>query len=295
VSSAILDEQIVRRAGWRQSTLGRIVGRPGGFFGTAVVACLLVVVAFAGTIAPYSAAAQDIPARLQGPSWHHLLGTDQLGRDLLSRILFGVRIELKVAVPAVVAAWVFGEALGLVAGYLGGVVDNVLMVVMDTLQAFPAVILALTLLALLGPSLIDVIIVIAVSYAPGYARVTRASVLGVKQDTFVEAERALGAGKSRITFVHILPNIMPPLFILSAMNLPSAIATEVGLSFLGLGVQPPTPSWGVILADGFTYVEAAPWAVLWVALFLMVTTLGFTTLGERLRDVVDPRLAGSER
>jgi peptide/nickel transport system permease protein len=279
---------------WEQSVFARVLRRPGGLFGTSVMAGLLVIVVFGGIIAPYTAAAQDIPARLQGPSWRHLLGTDELGRDLLSRILFGVRIELKVALPAVAAALVIGLALGLASGYLGGVVDNALIIVMDTLQAFPAVILALTLLALLGPSLTDVVIVIAISFAPGYARVARASVLGVKQNTFIEAERVLGASRPRITFVHVLPNILPPLFILSAMNVPSAIAIEVGLSFLGLGVQAPTPSWGVILADGFNYVQTAPWAVVWVALVLMITTLGVTLLGESLRDVLDPRFAGSE-
>ena len=166
---------------------------------------------------------------------------------------------------------------------------------MDTVQAFPAVILALALLAVLGPSLRNVIIVIGVSFAPGYARVARALVLSSKQDHYVEAERALGAGTRRIVGVHILPNIVAPLFILLAMDMPGAITVEAGLSFLGVGVQPPTPSWGVILADGFDRVRDTPWPVIGAGGFLMITTLGFTMLGETLRDVVDPRLSGVRR
>ena len=164
---------------------------------------------------------------------------------------------------------------------------------MDTVQAFPTVILALALLALLGPSLQNVIIVIVVSFAPGYARVARASLLSAKQDLYVEAERALGAGDGRIVGVHILPNIVAPLFILLAMDLAAAITIEAGLSFLGVGVPPPTPSWGVILADGFNRVRDTPWPVLSAGLVLMITTLAFTMLGETLRDVVDPRLSGT--
>jgi len=271
------------------------VRNPAGLVGLVVVPGLLVLAAFAPQIAPYDPAHQDILNRLQGPSADHLLGTDQLGRDLLSRLVFGVRIELRVAVPATIGALALGVLLGLAAGYLGGRVDNALIVVMDTIQAFPAVILALTILALLGPSLGNVAIVLAVALAPAFARVTRALVLAVKQNPYIEAERSLGAGTPRIVLVHVAPNILPPLLTLVAMTLPIAIAAEAGLSFLGLGVQPPTPSWGVILADGFTYVRDAPWAVVWTGLALMVTTLGFTFLGETLRDELDPRLAGALR
>jgi len=275
--------------------LKEVAGRPAGLFGLALVVFLLLIVAFAPQIAPYEPSAQNITERLQGPSGSHLLGTDELGRDLLSRLLFGTGIALGVAFPAVLAALVAGLVVGMIAGYLGGRIDNALVVVMDTVQAFPAVILALALLAVLGPSLRNVIIVIAVSFAPGYARVARALVLSTKQDQFVEAERALGAGDGRIIGVHILPNIIAPLFILLAMDLPAAITVEAGLSFLGVGVQPPTPSWGVILADGFDRVRDTPWPVLSAALILMLTTLGFTMLGETLRDVVDPKLSGVRR
>jgi peptide/nickel transport system permease protein len=272
-----------------------VASRPAGLFGLIVVGGLILLAVFAPLIAPYDPAAQEVSNRLQGPSWAHPLGTDQLGRDLLSRLIYGTRVALSVALPGVAAALAIGLLLGLVAGYVGRRTDASLIVVMDTLQAFPAVILALTLLALLGASRTSVIIVIAVAFAPNYARVTRALVLTTKQNPFVEAVRSLGAGNTRILGIHILPNVIAPLFILLAMDLPSAIVVEAGLSFLGLGVPPPTPSWGVILQDGFERVRDAPWAIIWASLTLMVVTLGCTFLGETLRDVVDPRLAGLRR
>ncbi len=193
------------------------------------------------------------------------------------------------------AALVFGLVLGVVAGYRGGMLDNVLIVVMDSLQAFPTVILALVLLALLGSSLQNVIIVITVSFIPNYARVSRALVLALKNNQFVEAERSLGASPLRLVSFHVVPNILAPLFILLAMDIPSAITVEAGLSFLGLGVQPPTASWGVMLSDGFVRVEDSPWGVIAPGLALMLTTLAFTLLGETLRDVFDPRLSGVRR
>jgi peptide/nickel transport system permease protein len=279
----------------RQSMLGRLVRRPAGLFGLVLVTGLLLVAVLAPYLVPYDGAAQDIPNRLQGPSSSHLLGTDHLGRDLLSRIMLGVRIELGVAIPGVCAALGLGLLLGLTAGYLGGWIDNAAVVFLDTMQAFPSVILALVLVAVLGPSRTNLVVVIAITFAPQAARVTRASVFVLKQDPFIEAERALGARSLRILGVHVLPNIIAPLFILLAMNIPSAITVEAGLSFLGMGVQPPTPSWGVILSEGFENVYEAPWAVVWTGLALVVTTIGFTTLGETLRDLSDPRLSGAKR
>jgi peptide/nickel transport system permease protein len=275
--------------------LREVARRPAGLFGLIVVGGLFFLAIFAPFIAPYDPAEQDIPNRLQGPSWDHLLGTDQLGRDILSRLIFGVRVALSVALPGVAAALVIGLVLGLIAGYIGGRTDNATIIMMDTLQAFPAVILALVLLALLGASRTSVIIVIAVAFAPNYARVTRALVLTTKQNQFVEAARSLGAGNSRIVGIHILPNVIAPLFILLAMDLPAAITIEAGLSFLGLGVPPPTPSWGVILQDAFDRVRDIAWPIIWAGLTLMVVTLGCTFLGETLRDVADPRLAGVRR
>jgi peptide/nickel transport system permease protein len=188
-----------------------------------------------------------------------------------------------------------GLLLGLPAGYLGGRVDALVLVVLDTLHALPTVVLALTLLALLGNSLTNVVLVLTVSLAPSFARVARASVFAVKHSAYVEAQRILGASTRRIMVRHILPNIIPPLLLLVAMNLPTAIAVETGLSFLGLGVRPPTPSWGVIMADGFQRVRTTPWPIIWTCLALGITTLGCTLLGEGLRDVLDPKFRKSER
>jgi len=275
--------------------LREMARRPEGIFSLVLVGGLLLIILFAPWIAPYNPAHQDIQRRLEGPSADYWLGTDHLGRDLFSRLIYGTRVALGTAFPSVLSALIVGLLLGLTAGYIGGNVDNVILIVMDTLQAFPAIILTLALLALLGPSATNVILVIAIAYTPGYARIVRAQVLSIRENPFVEVERSLGANDLRILFIHILPNILAPLIILLAMDLPTAITTEAGLSFLGLGVRPPTPSWGIILADGFAKIRNSPWPVLWASLTLMITTLGFTLFGETLRDVLDPKLAGSRR
>jgi peptide/nickel transport system permease protein len=274
--------------------LADIAAKPSGLFALVLVGLLLLVVVAAPLIAPHDPAAQDIGNRLQGPSAQYWLGTDQLGRDLLSRGLFGARIALGVALPAGLLGLGIGLLLGLIAGYFGGKTDNVLVVLMDSMQAFPAVILALALLTLLGPSLRNVILVVAITFAPAYARMARASVFVAREETYSEAERALGVGNVRIVALHILPNVIAPLFILLAINVPVAVTVEAGLSFLGLGVPPPEPSWGVMLSDGFRRVRDTPWPVIVPGLALMLTTLGFTLLGEALRDRLDPRLSGAQ-
>jgi peptide/nickel transport system permease protein len=273
--------------------LGDVLQQPLGVLGFLIVLAFMVMVLLAPLLAPYGYAEQDIPSMLQGPSQAHWLGTDHLGRDLWSRIVYGARIALSVAVPAVVIALSGGIVIGLIAGYVGGAVDDVTLVILDSIQAFPAVILALTILALLGPSLINVIIVIGLAWTPGYARVARAQVLTTKQNQYIEVERSLGASQARILGFHILPNIISPLLILAAMDLPVVITFEAGLSFLGLGVRPPTPSWGVILSDGFSFIRQSPWPITWAGLTLIITTLGFTLFGETLRDVLDPALSGT--
>ena len=279
-----------RREG--RNAIGEVLGSPGGAIGAVVVVGLLVLAVFGPEIAPYSATAINPLNTLQGPSLHHLLGTDQLGRDILSRLILGTRLELSVAVPSVGGAVCLGLLLGLVGAYVGGVVDNLVVLLMDSVQAFPAVVLALGLLAIIGPSTRNLILVIGLAFTPNYARVSRALVYSVKQEQFVLAERSLGARGERIMLRHIVPNIVAPLLILMAMDMPSAITTEAGLSFLGLGVPPPNPSWGAILADGFNYIQQSPWAVIWTSVTLAVTTVGFMLLGEALRDVFDPRVRG---
>jgi peptide/nickel transport system permease protein len=279
----------------RIPVLGEVLKQPLGALGFAIVLGFILVVIFAPLLAPYSYEKQDIPHMLNGPSRTYLLGTDHLGRDLLSRLIYGSRIALGTAVPSVAIALVGGMLLGLISGYLGGFVDDVIIVFIDSIKAFPAVVLALAILAMLGPSLTNEIIVIGLAWIPGYARVARAQVMSVRQNVYIQAEQSLGATAPRIVLRHILPNILAPVLILAAMDLPVVITFEAGLSFLGMGVRPPTPSWGVILADGFNFIRESPWAITWAAVVLLVTTLGFTLFGETLRDVLDPRLIGTRR
>jgi peptide/nickel transport system permease protein len=270
----------------------RIAGAPSGVFGLVVVVLLVLLAVFAPVLAPHDYTKLDVEHRMQGPSATYWLGTDNLGRDLLSRLMVGARIALQIAVPAVAIGVFLGLLLGLAAGYLGGKVDASVVVVLDAIQSFPAVVLALAVLALLGGSTVNIVLVIAVSFVPSFGRVTRASVQSIRRLPFIDAERNLGAGPLRIIGRHVLPNVVAPLIVLTAMNLPNAVAIESGLAFLGLGVQPPTPDWGVVLSDGFGRIRDSPWPVLWACAALAVTTLGFTFLGERLRDVLDVRTVG---
>lgn len=259
----------------------------GGKVAAAVVLAIVLVAIFAPLIAPYPFDAQDIPNRLQGPSADYLLGTDHFGRDLLSRAIYGTRIALSTALPAIGLALAIGTLLGLAAGYLGGLADSVVVLLLDTLQAFPGVILALAILALAGPD--SLVYVLAVTFVPGYARVIRAQVMSARAQVYVQAERNLGAGSPRILFRHILPNVIAPIIVLAAMDIPTVITLEAGLSFLGLGVPPPAPSWGVMLSEGFQYMTQAPWQIIVAGAALIITTLAITLFGEALQRVLDPR------
>ncbi len=281
------------RAIARLPVLGEVLERPLGALGFFIVLVFILTVVFAPLIAPYGFKDQDIPNRLEGPSATHWLGTDHLGRYLFSRLAYGSRIALVTAIPSVSVALVTGILLGLIAGYAGGVIDDVIVVTMDTLQAFPAIMLSLAILALLGPSLVNVILVIGLTWMPNYARVIRAQVLSAREAVYVEAERSLGASDRRILLSHILPNVIAPALLLAAMDLPWVITFEAGLSFMGMGLPPPTPSWGFILSDGFNNIRQSPWPIAWSGVTLVLTTLGFTLFGETLRDVLDPRLSGT--
>jgi peptide/nickel transport system permease protein len=277
----------------RVPVLGDVLRQPLGAVGFVIVFAFLICVIFAPIIAHYDYARQDIPNRMQGPSMKYWLGTDQLGRDIFSRLVYGSRIAFGTAVPSVAIALITGTILGLIAGYVGGPVDNVIVVIMDTLQAFPSIMLSLAILALLGPSLVNVIIVIGLTWMPNYARVIRAQTLSVREKSFVEAERSLGSTNRGILLSHILPNVIGPALLLAAMDLPWVITFEAGLSFMGMGVRPPSPSWGVILSEGFDNIFQSQWPIIWSGLTLALTTLGFTFFGEALRDVLDPRLSGT--
>ncbi|HLO30248.1 MAG TPA: ABC transporter permease [Anaerolineales bacterium] len=277
----------------RLPVLGDVLRQPLGVVGFAIVLTFVICVLFAPLIAPYEYDRQDIPNRLQGPSTSYWLGTDHIGRDIFSRLVYGSRIAFGTAVPSVGIAVVTGVFLGLIAGYVGGIVDNVIVVFMDMLQAFPSIMLSLAILALLGPSRTNVIIVIGLTWMPNYARVIRAQTLSIREKAYVEAERSLGARDRVILFSHILPNVIAPALLLAAMDLPWVITFEAGLSFMGMGLPPPSPSWGAILSDGFNHIFESQWPILWSGLTLALTTLGFTLFGEALRDVLDPRLSGT--
>jgi peptide/nickel transport system permease protein len=239
---------------------------------------------------PYNPIAMNIPDRMQGPSWNHLLGTDQLGRDTFSRVIMGGQVALKVALPAIFGAMAIGLTLGMIAGYGPKWLDNLLMLLFDTIRSFPTVMFALAVVALVGPSLQTVVFVVMATSIPTYGRVARTQTLTLRNSEFILAERAMGASVARILGVHMLPNIIGVLAVLAAMDIPTVIALEAGLSFLGLGVKPPTPSWGVLLKDGYALIRQTPWLVVAGGLPIILATLGFTFLGESLRDVVDPKL-----
>ena len=220
----------------------------------------------------------------------HFLGTDQLGRDVYSRVVYGGRIALWVSLVAVSLSLLGGLVLGMLAGYGPRWLDNLLVLVFDAVRSFPTIMFALAMVTLLGPSIPTIITVIVVASIPVYGRIVRIQTLSMKETEFVLAERALGAGPVRILFSHILPNVIGPLLILASMEIPVVITIEAGLSFLGLGVRPPTPTWGSILQDGYQYIRDTPWLVIAGGLPLILTTLGFTFLGEALRDAFDPKL-----
>jgi len=257
--------------------------------GAALIITLILIAVFADYIAPYEPTAQ-IGRRLQPPSSEFLLGTHSLGRDVLSRIIHASRVSLYVGVVAVGLAVLIGVPLGVLTGYIGGMFDNTMMRLIDIMLAFPALVLAIVLAGLLGPSVTNAMIAIAIVYAPHFARVSRGSVLSAKEEVYIEAARVVGCRPLRILALHILPNIMAPLIVLSTLQLSTAILTEAGLSFLGLGTQPPDPSWGIMLSRGRVHMELAPGVAIFPGLAIAITVLAFNFLGDGLRDVLDPRL-----
>ena len=268
----------------------RISSNPLGLLGLCLVTLMVVSALGASIFSPYDPIQLNIMDRLQGPSANHLLGTDQLGRDLFSRVLFGGQVALKVAFLTIGLALIVGIVLGLIAGYGPAWLDNSIMLLFDTIRSVPTIMLALAAVTVVGPSITTVIFVIAVSSIPIYGRIVRTQTLTIKSKDFVNAERLMGASLLRILSIHLLPNILGPLLILASMDIPTIIALEAGLSFLGMGVKPPTPSWGSILNDGFSLIRNTPWPIIAGSIPLVLATLGFTFLGESLRDLLDPKL-----
>ena len=271
----------------------RISSDPLGLLGLCLVTLMVVSALGASIFAPYDPIQLNIMERLQGPSANHLLGTDQLGRDLFSRVLFGGQVALKVAFLSIGSALIVGIVLGLIAGYGPAWLDNSIMLLFDTIRSVPTIMLALVTVAFVGASLTTLIFVIAASSIPSYGRIVRTQTLTIKSKDFVKAEMLMGASLPRILSIHLLPNILGPLLILASMDIPSIIALEAGLSFLGMGVKPPTPSWGSILNDGFALIRNTPWPIIAGSIPLVLATLGFTFLGESLRDLLDPKLRKS--
>ncbi|MDA7982380.1 MAG: ABC transporter permease [Alphaproteobacteria bacterium] len=269
-----------------------ILGNPLGALGFGIVLLLVLVAIFADFIAPYGYADLNVRDRMQGPSPAHLLGTDQLGRDTFSRAVVGTRVALLVALPAVGGALFFGMLLGMTAALGARWLDNAIMLFLDTIRSFPTVMFALAVVALVGPSLATVVAVVMITSVPVYGRVARTQTLALVNSEFILAERTMQASFLRILFVHMLPNIFGVLAILAALDIPAVIALEAGLSFLGLGVKPPTPSWGVLLRDGYALIRSTPWLVVAGVIPVILATLGFTFFGEALRDVLDPKLRG---
>ncbi len=274
----------------RKSKFIRVITNPTGFIGSLLVLLILLAALFAPFIAPRDPLEINVMNRFEAPGRTFRLGTDDIGRDLLSRIIYGSRIALSVAIPAIIFGVVIGLILGITAGYSSEKVDSFLIVFFDILRSMPALIFAIVILTMLGPSIYVLPVIMGVTRVPIYGRLIRASTLRVKYNEYVVASQALGGSKARTMFKHILPNVAAPLFIQAAMDIPVMITFEAGLSFLGLGVPPPAPSWGHILRTGYLNVRHAPHIVIYGGLALIVATLGFTLLGETLRDVFDPRL-----
>jgi peptide/nickel transport system permease protein len=269
----------------------RLLRNRSGAVGLVIIALYLIVAVFGLLrLTPYPSVEQHVPDRLQGPSPQYSMGTDLFGRDVASRLIEGTTNSLRVAALSVLLSGTLGTFLGTVSAFSGGRVDNIIMRIMDVFFAFPAILLALLVVAILGPGLNNTVLAIATVYTPIFARVARGPVLVVKETEFVLAARCLGAPEWRILFRHVLPNTLAPLIVQISLALSWALLTEAGLSFLGLGTQPPQPSWGVMLSESRGISEIAPWLMFFPGLAIMLGVLGFNLLGDGLRDVLDPRL-----
>ena len=270
----------------------RLVRSPNLVVGAAVLALVVGAAIFAPQIAPHSPIDQAFTDQLRPPSPPHLFGTDEFGRDVFSRVLYGARIALVIGVLADGIALALGVVLGVVSGYFGGRVDAVVMRSVDVVLAFPYLLLAMVVVTILGPSLINAMIAIGIVYTPQFARLVRAAVLAIKEQEFVEAAGAVGAGVARVLGRHILPNILSPIIVMATLTVGFTIVETAGLSFLGLGASPPTPEWGSMLATGRSFMLTAPWIATFPGLAILVTVVGFNLMGDGLRDLLDPRLRG---
>ncbi len=260
--------------------------------GLIIILIMIIVAIFANQIADYETVVikQNLASRLQPPSLKHILGTDEFGRDIFARLIHGARVSLQVGVLAVGVSIIVGGSLGAVAGYYGGKLDNVIMRIMDIFLAVPSILLAIAIVSALGPNLVNLMISISISSVPSYARIVRASVLSIRDQEFIEAAKAIGASDRRIIFRHIIPNSLAPVIVQGTLGVAGAILATAGLSFIGLGIQPPAPEWGSMLSGGRQYLRYAWWVTTFPGIAIMITILSLNLLGDGLRDALDPRL-----
>jgi peptide/nickel transport system permease protein len=287
LTAALVDEAAVESPARR--ALMRLVRRKGAMFGLAVIVLFVALAVFAPLVAPYDPTAQSWTSVRKAPSALHWFGTDDVGRDVLARIIFGARASLVAGCISVAIALAIGVPLGLAAGYIGGFLDALISRITDAMLAIPFLILAIALAAFLGPSLRNAMIAIGITTTPIFVRLTRGQVMAVKVEDYVEAARAVGNPPWRVAFVHILPNILPALMVQASLSIAAAIIAEAALSFLGLGQQPPAPSWGSMLNAAQRFLANAPWMAVWPGLAIFLTVMSFNLLGDGLRDALDPR------
>lgn len=264
--------------------------RPGGTFALLAVTLLCLLAIAAPLIAPYAPNTIAPANRLMDPSFQHILGTDHLGRDILSRLIYGARIALGISLSVIAISLTAGVVLGIVAALSPRPVDLLIVGIFDVVTSFPSIILALALVAVFGPGLGNVVLLVSIVFIPHFGRVARSQTITLRNSPFIEAEKVLGAQTWRIILHHVIPNIIGPIFVLACMDIPVVITIEAGLSFLGLGVRPPLASWGNLLNDGYVYLDQSPWLATFSGISLILATLGFALLGEALRDTLDPKL-----
>lgn len=255
-----------------------------------IIGLVIFAAIFPGFLSPYGPAEMSLAHRLSPPSSEHFMGTDQFGRDTFTRVIFGAQISVYVGIVAVVLAGLLGILIGTISGFSGGVIDNILMRVIDAMLAFPPILFALVLITILGPAISSLMLTMGIVYSPRMARLARGCILMVKNELYVESARAMGASNLRIIFRYLIPNIINPIIVQASLILPVAILAEATLSFLGLGIQPPTPSWGNMLSDGRGYMEIAPWLTIFPGIAIALVVLAVNFLGDALQDWLNPRL-----
>ena len=290
VNDEIFPEELEERDFDKFAFWKNLFSKKAAIFGAIVISVFMLVALAAPIVAPYSYDEMNDTKILEAPNSENLFGTDEFGRDILSRIIYGARVSLKVGFVAVAFSMIIGTILGALAGYYGGVIDYIISSITDIAWSFPVSLLAIAFAAALGPSLKNLILAVVLVSWSGYTRLVRGQFLSLRESEFIEAARALGMSDMRIIFKHILPNTMAPIIVLITMEIPKIIIVESSLSFLGLGVQPPTPSWGSIMSSGRSYILEAPWISILPGLTIMILVLAFNLFGDTLRDTLDPRL-----